>query len=245
MYYLLTFFIFFIFIIIQFTSRLARKRVLSRNFSSWIIDIIGLFVQGIIIPLTSILLCLLMNYIYPNLHKSIEISFIVQFLISFVLIDYIYYWNHRLFHKAKAWFLHRIHHSSEDLDIFSTSRNSIITSFFIVYLWSQALGLFLLENPSGFICGFILTFALDLWRHSRINLPQKFSQFIEKVIITPNLHTLHHSRNNKDINFGANFSIWDRLHNTIDVRYKNPNVLGEELPANLKDILLFPWRLSK
>ena len=109
-----------------------RTRVLSRTPAEWLYDGVGLIIQGVMIPALPFLLLPLLRMILPNLNGSLTFPGWIQFLFSFVVVDYLYYWNHRVLHHKMYWSLHRLHHSSRLLDVLSTSRNSLITSFLFV-----------------------------------------------------------------------------------------------------------------
>ena len=95
---------------------------------------------------------------------------ILAFILSFVLVDYLYYWNHRLLHSRWLWRLHLVHHTVTEMQVFETARNTLWTSFFIIYLWVHGLFIYLLKDPNWYVAGVSLTCALDLWRHSAMAL---------------------------------------------------------------------------
>lgn len=164
----------------------------------------------------------------------------IQFLLPFTLIDYSYYWNHRWMHSPKLWWVHRVHHTSKKLDIFVTSRNSVWTVFFFIYIWAQALLIFSQPDPSGFLYGMYLLAGLDLWRHSGLTTPQ-WLRPVGTLLILPEDHEWHHASSKTGINYGANLNVWDRLHGTFHRSTIRPTTLGEE-PNSLWNDLFFPWK---
>ena len=152
--------ILFIVFITLVSCRLLREESsilsFSRTKQEWTIDLMGLFIQGVVIPIFPLLLIPFLEYFFPHYNKRIEINPWNQVLLSFVLIDYLYYWNHRLFHTKRYWHIHRLHHSSKHLDVFATSRNSVITSFVFVYLRTKTLALYLLSDSTYFLFGFVI-----------------------------------------------------------------------------------------
>lgn len=221
-----------------------RKQTLSRSVDEWTADLMGLFIQGIIIPAFPFLMIPVLDLIFPTFRKF-EMNDFLQFLLSFIVVDYLYYWNHRIFHKRHFWSLHRLHHSSRYLDIFATSRNSLITSFLFVYVWAQILGMFLLKDSTPFMLGLGFTFALDLWRHSGIRHNQIIQQILGFALILPEQHVLHHSLSGRTKNYGANFCWWDKLHGTYSsVIIPNQN-LEKLSDKNIWRELLVPWKAGK
>ena len=242
---IILFIVFITLLLLRLLKEDSRILSFSRTKQEWIIDLIGLFIQGVIIPLVPVLLIPVLVYFFPYLYKKTELNPWYQMFISFVLVDYLYYWNHRYFHTKTFWHIHRLHHSSKHLDVFATSRNTFITSFVFVYLWTQTLAIFLLSDPTYFLAGFALTFALDLWRHCGVTTPKSWSKLLKLFFITPEHHVFHHSKVGRNKNFGANFNWWDKIHGTF-----NPEIIANESLEKLTgekiwDELIFPRRLGK
>ncbi len=222
-----------------------RKKIISRHRKEWAVDIGGLFIQGIIVPAFPFLVIPILNYFFSSKAGSIDLNPFIQFIISFIIIDYLYYWNHRYFHSKLFWYLHRLHHSSRHLDVFATSRNGVITSFLFVYVWAQIAGLYFLKDSSAFLAGLTLTFALDLWRHSGLELSNSFTRVLAHALILPEHHTLHHSYNCRNKNYGANFNWWDKLHGTFsDSRISNSD-LEKTMTQNFLRELFLPTRSGR
>ncbi|MBL7546166.1 MAG: sterol desaturase family protein [Bdellovibrionaceae bacterium] len=166
----------------------------------------------------------------------------VQFLLPFTLIDYLYYWNHRLMHRSEFWWLHRVHHTSRRMDVFVTSRNSLWTVLFFIYIWAHAFLIFSQQDPSGYLYGMYVLAALDLWRHSGFKTPN-FLRKMGLIFILPEDHSWHHSTEMVGVNFGANLNLWDRIHGTFYRNWEFPKALGEKNPdQSLWINLFFPWK---
>jgi sterol desaturase/sphingolipid hydroxylase (fatty acid hydroxylase superfamily) len=222
----------------------SRKATFSRTHAEWFFDLAGLFIQGILIPAFPFIVVPLLTLFFPSYQGKLDISAFLQFLMSFVLVDYLYYWNHRLLHKKQSWILHRLHHTSRHLDVFATSRNSFITSFLLLYVWVQVGAMFFLNDSTPFMAGLAFTFALDLWRHSGVNLPHRINQYLKYILILPGQHVLHHSISGRNRNFGANFSWWDLMHGTyshLDVPNKNLEKLSS---GSVFNQVFMPWKDS-
>ncbi len=219
-----------------------RNATLSRTKEEWTIDILGLFIQGIIIPAFPFLLVPILKSCFPALAGSMEISPFLQFVLSFVMVDYLYYWNHRFFHRRSFWAIHRLHHSSRYLDIFATSRNSFVTSFLFVYVWSQVVAMFLLKDSTAFMLGLGVTFALDLWRHSGMKQPTFIHVICGWFLILPEQHVLHHSLIGRTKNYGANLCWWDKLHGTYSSQLLANQNLEKLSEKRIWNELLTPWR---
>lgn len=225
-----------------------RSAALSRNAEDWVLDISGLLVQGLAVPALGVsLVFVLLMSAAPEARGSFEISFASAFLLNFVVVDYLYYWNHRFLHSKGLWKIHAVHHTAKQADVFITSRNTLWAPLLIVYVWANGISLFLLKDPVPFLLSASITASLDLWRHT-LFCPAPGSFFhraVSLVIITPNEHVWHHSSDRADSNFGANLSIWDRIHNTYVSSAGRPERLGIPLRLGLGRKLLFPFRAGK
>jgi sterol desaturase/sphingolipid hydroxylase (fatty acid hydroxylase superfamily) len=191
----------------------------TKPVTDWIVDGAGLCVQGILIPLLQItLMHTLWSYGLLGLEGSWHLGMLPGFFLSVVGVDYFYYWNHRLLHGRSLWNIHCVHHTVTEMDVLGTSRNTLWSSVFIIYLWIHGLMIYLLADPGGYVMGVSVSSALDLWRHSRFSpTPGSWiEQLLSPWLILPADHARHHRRDAAPVNFGANFKLWDRLHHTYD-----------------------------
>ncbi len=233
-----------ILILISLTQASFRRAVRARRPGDWLLDGTGLLVQGVLIPVLQLtLLVTLLRYLLPDYQRTWNLHPAWGFFFNFVLLDWLFYWNHRLLHRPTFWKLHEVHHTAGEMDLIVTSRNSLWTSFFIVYFWVNGTLLFFLKEPSGLFLGAALTAALDIWTHSRLwsDRVPVLSRLVSLVFITPKDHAWHHSRNDFDCNFGATLKLWDRIHGTFHEYAGWPEHLGIDR-ENLTGIraLLYP-----
>ena len=132
-----------------------------------------------------------------------------------------YIW-HRMNHEIRFfWRFHRVHHSDPNMDVTTANRFHIGEIFFSslfripligllgIYLWE----LVLYET---------LMFAVVQFHHSDIDIPAKVDRALRAIIVSPNMHRVHHSRwrPETDSNYSSLFSFWDRLAHTFRL---NPN----------------------
>lgn len=209
----------------------GRAALRRRGWQDWVLDLAGLAVQGTLVPVLTLTLA---AGVWPRLIPggTLAVGWLGGFVLNFVVVDYLYYWNHRLLHRA--WPVHRVHHGAPAMDVLVTSRNTLWTSLLIVYVWVNSLLLHVVDVPEGVAAGVGLTAALDLWRHSPMG--GRIPGFVSPVH-----HAWHHSEERQDVNFGANWNWWDRLHGTwLDVPTR-PARLGVPTHLGLLRSLLWPW----
>ena len=230
---------------LTFSLEKPRRAALARGKSDWLLDAAGLAVQGLAIPfLQTTLVYGLFAALAPRWRGALDLPPVAAFLLNFVLVDYLYYWNHRTLHGRRLWATHAVHHTAEHLDLFVTSRNTLWASLLIVYVWVNGLFIYLLKEPAPFILSVAITASLDLWRHTSFGFDpgSRFSRAAALVFITPNEHAWHHSRARARNNFGANLSLWDRLHGTYVRPETGPEELGIPSGLTVSRKLLFPFK---
>ena len=213
-----------------------------RKRDEWLVDGINLAVQGALVPfLQGALAAQLLARALPAWAHGVQVPFWAAFLLVFFGVDYAYYWNHRTLHRKALWPLHQVHHSVERMDVLATSRNTVWTSFLIVYLWLDGLLLFLVRDPTPIVLAVGVTAALDLWRHSAQQPRGRLASFLGGFLVLPDDHAWHHCEEVTDVNFGANLNLWDRLHGTWIRPGAAPERLGSALSMSPVRQLLWPW----
>jgi sterol desaturase/sphingolipid hydroxylase (fatty acid hydroxylase superfamily) len=241
---MIVFITFWLLVIMTLVLASARRSAFGRTAAEWALDASGLFVQGALIPLLQITLGYgLMSLIAPSAKGALVLSPGLSFLLNFVAIDYLYYWNHRLLHTQRFWKTHAVHHTARQADVFITSRNTLWTPLLIVYVWANGALVYLLKDPAPFLLAAALTASLDLWRHTVFFAApgSRLHRAVALLLITPNEHLWHHSSERPACNFGANLSAWDRLHGTFHSPAHRPVSLGISVRLSLLRRLLFPF----
>lgn len=156
---------------------------------------------------------------------------VLTYLMAFIIIDFYGYWNHRIAHQVNFfWNKHAVHHSSEEFNLACALRQSISTfvNLFTFILIPAAL----LGVPAKVI---IITLPIQLflqfWYHTK---HIKKMGFLEKIIVTPSHHRVHHAINPEyiDKNHGQIFIFWDKWFGTFQEELQSvPPVYGITRPA--------------
>jgi sterol desaturase/sphingolipid hydroxylase (fatty acid hydroxylase superfamily) len=133
-----------------------------------------------------------------------------------VALDLAIYVQHVVFHHVPwLWRLHRMHHADLDIDVTTGVRFhplEILLSLAIKMAAVAALGV-----PAEAVVIFeVLLNATSMFNHSNVALPQRLERIARWIVVTPQMHQVHHSieREETDSNFGFNLPWWDRLFGT-------------------------------
>jgi alkylglycerol monooxygenase len=227
-----------------FLHRESRTIAFQRTFEDWILDILSLLNHFLLLPLIQgSLVYWLYSSAIPHLKGSLEMGWITALGAS-MLIDYAWYWNHRAFHaQTKFWNLHAVHHAPKELDVFASSRNSLISPIFMVYMWIIPLVIFLAKDPVPFLTFSGISLIINFWGHTHFNTPR--NSFLQRsmsfIFIQPEDHFWHHSTDNSYCNFGTVFNFWDKIHGTWNQPKRAPSQLGFDHDLPLWRKLFFPW----
>ena len=140
----------------------------------------------------------------------------VTILIAVVLLDLAVYFQHVLFHAVPAlWRLHRVHHADADYDVTTGLRFhpiEIVLSLGIKCAVIAALG-----APAVAVLAFeVLLNGASMFNHANARLPFVVDRWLRWLIVTPDMHRVHHSVVPREMNsnFGFNLPWWDRLFGT-------------------------------
>jgi sterol desaturase/sphingolipid hydroxylase (fatty acid hydroxylase superfamily) len=138
--------------------------------------------------------------------------FIVQLLIGIAVFDLVSFLVHRALHRYDAlWSIHKVHHSTLELDGFATTRTHMAENL-LRFVPGQAL-LFLIGMPVTMVAATVAIAAIyGVSNHSNIGLDLRW---VEPLLVTPRLHRRHHVPSTTMNNYGGIFTIWDRLARTL------------------------------
>lgn len=180
------------------------------------------------------------------------VSPLVAGIIAFVALDFAVWLEHVVFHKVPLlWRVHRVHHSDPGVDVTTALRFHPL-EILLSIVW-KGLVIILLGAPALAVLIFeIVLNACAMFNHANLRLPRKADRFLRRVIVTPDMHRIHHSveRGETDSNYGFNLSIWDRLFATYvahpasgdDAIETGLKAYGRVDPTKLVWSLILPFR---
>jgi sterol desaturase/sphingolipid hydroxylase (fatty acid hydroxylase superfamily) len=145
-----------------------------------------------------------------------QVPYGVAVVAGVVLFDLFIYIQHVLFHHVPSlWRLHGVHHTDLDFDVTTAIRFHPVE---IALSMGIKLGLVYLFGPPALsvILFEIILNSTAMFSHSNLRLPLWLDGVLRLVIVTPDMHRVHHSVIIREFNsnFGFNLSLWDRLLGT-------------------------------
>lgn len=132
-------------------------------------------------------------------------------LLSFLLLDFLLYAWHRICHRFDGlWMFHKVHHSDPYLNVSTAFRIHIAELIITTIL--KAAYIVLLGIDKTVVFAYETVYPMFVMFH-HTNITFSGEKWLGQLIVTPHLHRTHHSieRKEHDSNYGAIFSIWDRL----------------------------------
>lgn len=175
----------------------------------------------------------------------------VEIIVAVLVLDFAIWAQHLITHKVPLfWRFHRMHHADRDMDVTTALRfhpveilASMGLKIGLVYaLGPQAVAVVLFE---------VILNGTALFNHSNLRLPLRLDRLVRLVLVTPDMHRVHHSvdRREHDSNYGFALSVWDRIFRTYvaqPVAGHDAMVVGlqwqDEKPAKLGWSLWLPFR---
>lgn len=151
-----------------------------------------------------------------GLFNAVETPFWLAVLASVVILDFVIWLQHVMVHAIPLlWRLHRVHHADLDYDLTTGARFhpiEIILSMLIKFATVLLLG-----PPTLAVVIFeVVLNATAMFNHANARLPLGLDRALRLVLVTPDMHRVHHSVEDDETNsnFGFNLPWWDRLFGT-------------------------------
>jgi sterol desaturase/sphingolipid hydroxylase (fatty acid hydroxylase superfamily) len=151
-----------------------------------------------------------------GLFRLLGVPYWVALVAGVIVLDLVIYLQHVVFHHVPVlWRLHRMHHADVDIDVTTGLRFhpiEILLSMAIKMVAVAALGV-----PAVAVVIFeVVLNATAMFNHSNVALPPWLDRIARWIVVTPQMHQVHHSieREETDSNFGFNLPWWDRMFGT-------------------------------
>ena len=210
-----------VFSLIALWEIVARRRSLTtskkvRWFNNLGITSIDALLVRLVFPVLAVNMAIKAQQSGWGLLNNFDLPYGLKFVIGIVALDLTIYLQHVMFHAIPTlWRLHMVHHADLDYDMTTGLRFhpiEVMLSMGIKIAVVAALG-----PPAVAVFVFeILLNGLAMFNHGNINLPLKTDRVVRYIIVTPDMHRVHHSViiRETNSNYGFNLPWWDRLFGT-------------------------------
>ncbi|MBX2847830.1 MAG: sterol desaturase family protein [Acidiferrobacterales bacterium] len=204
--------------IIEFVTP-RRAQTVSKSFR-WLnnigVSVVNTLVLRFTLPVLATGMALLAHDHSFGIFNWISLPFWLACLLSFLIMDFAIYLQHRLFHAVPIfWRLHRMHHTDLEFDVTTAVRfhpveiliSMLIKLIIVALIGAPAVSILIFE---------IVLNGSAMFNHSNIKLPSWLDKNLRLILVTPDMHRVHHSvhQPETDSNFGFNLPWWDRLCGT-------------------------------
>lgn len=229
-----------------------RRRLTVRKAPRWASNLglvaLNTALVRLIVPITSVVIAMAADARGWGLLQFFDWPSWLEFLLAIMVFDLAIYVQHVLFHAIPVlWRLHMVRHADLDFDVTTGLRFHTLE---ILVSASIKLAMIVVLGPSAVaVVAFeILLNATAMFSHSNVRIPSWLDRILRWVVVTPDMHRVHHSviRSEANSNFGFNLSSWDSLlgtyraqpaagheHMTIGVSHLRDELQVDRLPRLL------------
>lgn len=232
---------FYVFYVIAILEILVLKKFKPAHFDwkEFFITALTVFISryiGFILPFN--LAGPIMKYAWQNPIGEISLDTPFNFLLLFLLIEFIFYWTHRIGHRVRFWWLtHSVHHSPTTYNYATSLLNGLTGKLIGNGILFSALIWIGFDGKAVIV----ILFGIDLYQTAIHTTWIGKLGFLEKLLMTPSLHRVHHASNQQylDCNFGGSLCIFDRIFGTCieeksDVQIRYGLVNQQEFPGFIR-----------
>jgi sterol desaturase/sphingolipid hydroxylase (fatty acid hydroxylase superfamily) len=210
-----------IFFVVALSEKIVPRRILLKSKKKrWIsnlgMQIIDVVVLRLIFPLFPVGVAVICAQRGWGLLNYYQITPPLAVIIGVLALDLVIYLQHLMFHFVPIfWRVHMVHHTDQDIDVTTALRFhplEIILSLLIKFAAVAVIG----APPLSVLIFEIMLNGASMFNHGNVRIPISFDRIIRMVLVTPDMHRVHHSVvvRETNSNYGFSFSWWDRLFGT-------------------------------
>jgi sterol desaturase/sphingolipid hydroxylase (fatty acid hydroxylase superfamily) len=140
----------------------------------------------------------------------------IKVVVGLLVLDLAIWAQHLASHKIPIfWRLHQVHHADRDIDVTTAVRFHPV-EIGLSMLWKIVVVVPLGASPLAVFLFEVILNACAMFNHANIALPAWLDRILRLIVVTPDMHRVHHSvlRREHDSNYGFNLSVWDLLFRT-------------------------------
>ena len=205
-------------------ERMAPRRALVQprprrwftNLALVVIDTLTVRALALALPILAVAAAVDAGQLGFGLFNQLDWPGWAELVIAVLIFDFAIWLQHLITHKVPLfWRFHRVHHADRDFDVTTALRFHPVE---IAASSALKVGLVYLIGPSALavIVFEVLLNATAMFNHANLRLPLGLDRVVRLVLVTPDMHRVHHSvrRDEHDSNYGFSLSVWDRIFRT-------------------------------
>ena len=198
------------------TRKQARRTRWVANWGITILNTVTLRLLALVLPLLAVGAAVDAANMGWGLFNILDWPVWIEVILAMLVLDFAIWLQHLITHKVPIlWRLHRVHHADVDMDVTTAIRFHPVEIALSMLL---KIGLVYLLGPAA-IAVILFEIVLNgtaMFNHANLRLPLWLDAALRRVLVTPDMHRVHHSvhRHEHDSNYGFALSIWDRLFGT-------------------------------
>ena len=209
---------------------LPRRRLIHARWLRWYANLgivaLNTVLVWLLVPLAPVAVAAVAESRGWGILNLVALPLWLKVLLALVVLDLVIYLQHVMFHALPVlWRLHRMHHADLDFDVTTGSRFHPIE--IVVSVSIKMAAVVLIGPPAVAVLVFeILLNGASMFNHGNVRLPAGVDRALRWIVVTPDMHRVHHSDvpAETNSNFGFNLPWWDRLFGT----YRAQPSLGHE-----------------
>lgn len=188
--------------------------------------VLNALLARLLIPITAVGAAVLAESRGGGLLHLVNWPHWLEIVLAILALDLAIYLQHVMFHAVPAfWRLHMVHHADLDFDVTTGLR---FHSFEIILSALVKLAAVLVIGPSALavVIFEVVLNGTSMFNHGNVRLPLRLDCYLRWIVVTPDMHRVHHSVISRETNsnFGFNLPWWDFLFGT----YRSQPTAGHE-----------------
>jgi sterol desaturase/sphingolipid hydroxylase (fatty acid hydroxylase superfamily) len=210
-----------VFLLVALWEMLApRRQLIDSKSRRWLANLslvaINTAAARFLFPLLPVGMAITLEGTGWGLLNTLSLPVWLKILASLIFLDLVIYLQHVLFHyQPLLWRLHRMHHTDLDIDV--TTGNRFHPLEIIISLLIKLAAVAVVGAPASAVVIFeIILNGAAQFNHGNIRIPLQIDRWLRFIVVTPDMHRVHHSVivRETNSNFGFNIPLWDRTFGT-------------------------------
>jgi len=210
-----------------FPLRKRKRERAGRYFVNFALTMAAFVVGTFVVRRTALMLAYSGEQSGFGLLRLVDLPVGAQFAAGFLLMDLTFYYWHRANHEVGIlWRFHNVHHVDQDLDVTTSFRFHFVEVLYSTCFRAAQVGI-LGVSPLTYAAYELIFTCETAFHHSNLRFPLGVERIINKIIVTPRMHGIHHSavKDETNSNYSVIFRWWDALHGTLRLGVRQPDIV--------------------